>query len=76
MSLFGITDECVRPNQMKKKLREAGISIGRTSFLFYFFFEGEYKKKKKGNVSKRKNFLCSIPKWIELRCRGGRAEDT
>ena len=30
----------------EKKLREAGISIGRTSFLFYFFFEGEYKKKK------------------------------
>lgn len=75
MSLFGITDECVRPNQMKKNYGKQGSQSGGLLFFFISFLKGNIKKKK-GNVSKRKNFLCSIPKWIELRCRGGRAEDT
>ena len=47
MSLFGITDECVRPNQMKKNYGKQGSQSGGLLFFFIsFFLKGNIKKKK------------------------------
>jgi hypothetical protein len=46
MSLFGITDECVRPNQMKKNYGKQGSQSGGLLFFFISFLKGNIKKKK------------------------------